>query len=111
MNQELHDTVDRIARFLEREDTRLPERITNHMILIALREERDARRREISGLSGKVDAIVELLEGPSGRMEAGLSARVAQLDRFRTVVLWVLSAVTLAFLGGAGSWLLELLIN
>lgn len=111
MNPVMHDTIDRIARFLEREETRLPERVTNHMILIALREERDARRREIGGLGKKLDALSELLTGPAGTSEEGLAAKVARLERFRKAALWVLSAVSLAFLGGLGSWLLGLLIN
>ena len=41
------DTIERIARILEREENRLPERVTSLMILFALREERDARRREM----------------------------------------------------------------
>ena len=111
MNPEMHDTVDRITRFLEREDARLPERITNHMILIALRDERDTRRREISSLGQKVDTLIGLIEGPAGKTGAGLAARVAHLDRFRKAVVWVLSAISLAFLGGVGSWLLGLLVN
>ena len=66
MNAGMHDTIDRIARFLEREETRLPERVTNHMILIALREERDARRREMRGLEKKLDVIERAAGRPGG---------------------------------------------
>ena len=111
MSAESQDTIERIARFLEREDTRLPERITNHMILIAIREERDARRRQIGGLTAKVGVLLELLKGPPGTTEEGLADRVARFDRFRKTVVWVLSAISLAFLGGLGSWLLGLLVN
>ena len=104
------DTIERIAHFLENENARLPERVTNHRILIALREERDERRREIGGLSRKLDALTALLEGPPGG-EDGLSGQVARLERFRRAAAWVFSAVALAFLGGLGSWLLGLFIN
>jgi len=111
MNAGMHDTIDRIARFLECEEPRLPERVTNHMILIALREERDVRRREISGLGKKLDTLIELLEGSAGTAEAGLVGKVARLERFRKAAVWILSAIPLAFLGGLGSWLLGLLVN
>ncbi|MFN2145072.1 MAG: hypothetical protein ACK2T7_06945 [Anaerolineales bacterium] len=111
MNAGMHDTIDRIARFLEREETRLPERVTNHMILIALREERDARRREMGGVEKKLDALIRLISGPAGSSEEGLAAQVARLERFRKAALWVLSAISLAFLGGLGSWLLGIFIN
>jgi hypothetical protein len=104
------DTIERIAQFLENENARLPERVTNHMILIALREERDARRREISGLSGKLDVLAALLEGTPGNQD-GLTGQVARLERFRKAAAWVFSAVVLAFLGGLGSWLLGLIVN
>ena len=111
MNAAMQDTIDRIARFLEREESRLLDRVTNYMVLIALWEERDARHREISGLGEKLDALTELLEGPSGTSEAGLAAKVARLERFRKAAVWVLSAISLAFLGGLGSWLLGILVN
>lgn len=105
------DTIERIARFLEREENRLPERVTNHMILFALREERDARRREIGALGRKVDALVDLLQGADSSRGEGLAAQVARIERFRKAVGWVASAVVLAFLGGVGTWLLGILIN
>ncbi|MBN2045435.1 MAG: hypothetical protein JW757_10480 [Anaerolineales bacterium] len=111
MSAKSQDSIERIARFLEREDTRLPDRVTNHMILIAIREERDARQRQISRLVEKVESLAALLEGPSGSRGEGLAARVARLDRFRKAVVWVLSAISLAFLGSIGSWLLGLLVN
>ncbi len=111
MNAGMHDTIDRIARFLEREETRLPERVTNHMILIALREERDARRREMGGLEKKLEALADLLTGPAGTTEEGLAGKVARLERFRKAAVWMLSAISLAFLGGLGSWLLGLLVH
>jgi hypothetical protein len=57
------DTIDRIARFLERDESRLPDKVSNSMILIALREERDARKREFGEVLEKVDELVTILKG------------------------------------------------
>jgi hypothetical protein len=56
------DTIERIARFLEREDARPPERVSNQMILIALREERDDRRRELGALHQRVEALAVVVQ-------------------------------------------------
>jgi len=104
------DTLERIIRFMEREEISLPERVSNHMILFALREERDDRRREISALARKLDGVIALLEGePPAR--AGLAETVARLERFRKALAVAVSAIMLAFLGGLGTWLLGLLTH
>ena len=99
------DTIDRIARFLERAEDKLPERVSNGMILIALREERDARRREIGAVLEQVELLVETLHGKGGDPQEGLLRQIAELERFRKLVVWAFSAVVLAFLGGLGMYL------
>ena len=99
------DTIDRIARFLERSEDELPERVSNGMILIALREERDARRREIGTVLEQVELLVEVLHGKEGDRQDGLVQQIAELERFRKLVVWAFSAVVLAFLGGLGMYL------
>ena len=104
------DTLERIIRFMEREEDSLPERVSNHMILFALREERDDRRAAVAALKGKLDAVSTLLEGDPPARE-GLTETVARLERFRKGLAVAVSAVALAFLGGLGTWLLGLLIH
>jgi hypothetical protein len=99
------DTIDRIARFLERAEDDLPERVSNGMILVALREERDARRREIGTVLEQVELLVEILHGRRGDSREGLMQQIAELERFRKWVVWAFSAVVLAFLGGLGMYL------
>ena len=99
------DTIDRIARFLERAEDELPERVSNGMILIALREERDARQRETGAVLEQVSLLVEILHGRDGDPRKGLVQQMAELERFRKLVVWALSAVVLAFLGGLGMYL------
>ena len=99
------DTIDRIARFLERAEDTLPERVSNGMILIALREERDARQREIGAVLEQVELLVEVLHGKGGDPGNGLVQQIAELERFRKLFLWAFSAVVLAFLGGLGMYL------
>lgn len=99
------DTIDRIARFLERAEDDLPERVSNGMILVALREERDARRREIGTVLEQVELLVEILHGKRGDSREGLMQQIAELERFRKLVVWAFSAVVLAFLGGLGMYL------
>ena len=99
------DTIDRIARFLERSEDELPEGVSNGMILIALREERDARRREIGTVLEQVELLVEVLHGKEGDRQDGLVQQIAELERFRKLVVWAFSAVVLAFLGGLGMYL------
>jgi hypothetical protein len=99
------DTIDRIARFLERDVEKMPERVSNSMILIALREERDARRREIGEVLKQLGLLVEILHGKEGDRRDGLVQQMANLDRFWNMVVWAFSAVVLAFLGGLGMYL------
>ncbi len=105
------DTIDRIARFLERADDRLPERVSNGMILIALREERDARQREIGEVLEQVRLLVELLHGKDGKGRDGLVTQIAELERFRKLLMWAVSAVVLAFLGGLGVYLFSWVVR
>jgi len=99
------DTIDRIARFLERAEDELPERVSNGMILIALREERDARQRETGAVLEQVSLLVEVLHGRDGDPSKGLVQQMAELERLRKLVVWAFSAVVLAFLGGLGMYL------
>lgn len=99
---------DQITRYLERVEERLPEDVSNGMLLLALREERAARQRETAAISDKVDEIVRLLKGAQTDGSDGLVQQVAAFDRFRKRVLWALSAVVLAFLGGLGKLVFDL---
>lgn len=99
------DTIERIARFLEREEDQLPERVSNSMILIALREERDARQRQLEEVLEEVRKAVEVLYGKEGSGMGGLVQRIANLERLRNLLVWAISAVVLAFLGGLGMYL------
>jgi hypothetical protein len=105
------DTIDRIARFLERAEDDLPERVSNGMILVALREERDARRREIGTVLEQVELLVEILHGKRGDSREGLMQQIAELERFRKLVVWAFSAVVLAFLGGLGMYLFSWVVR
>lgn len=105
------DTIDRIARFLERAEDDLPERVSNGMILVALREERDARRREIGTVLEQVELLVEILHGKRGDSREGLMQQIAELERFRRLVVWAFSAVVLAFLGGLGMYLFSWVVR
>lgn len=105
------DTIDRIARFLERAEDDLPERVSNGMILVALREERDARRREIGTVLEQVKLLVEILHGKRGDSREGLMQQIAELERFRKLVVWAFSAVVLAFLGGLGMYLFSWVVR
>ena len=88
------NTVEHIVRFLEREEEALPARVTNGMILIAVREVKD-----------EVKEVKEALYGAKLDGADGLIDRVERLETFRTVVLWLVSPVVLAFLGGLGGFL------
>lgn len=103
------DTIESIARFLEREEDKVPERVSNAMILIALREERDARKREVGEVLEKVNELLTALNGKAGYPHEGVLYRVAQLYHLREVVLWVISAVLVAFLSGLGMYLFNLM--
>ncbi|MCB2178542.1 hypothetical protein KQH61_03915 [bacterium] len=81
------------------------------MILIALRDERDARKREVGELLEKVNELLVLLNGRDGNHTEGILYRLAQLTHFRTAVLWALSAVVVAFLGGLGMYLFNLVAH
>jgi len=99
------DTIDRIARFLEGAEEKIPERVSNSMILIALREERDARQREIGEVLDQLRLVVEILHGKPGDRQGGLVQQMGELEHFRSLVVWAVSAVVLAFLGGLGMYL------
>lgn len=103
------DTIDWIARFLEREESKVPQRVSNTMILLALREERDARKREISEVLQKVNELLVILNGKEGHPTEGMLYRLEQLTQFRNALVWAFSAVVVAFLGGLGMYLFNLL--
>lgn len=105
------DTIDWIARFLEREEDQVHERVSNAMILIALRDERDARKRDVGEVLKNVSELLVLLKGREGSHTEGIVYRLAQLTRFRDAILWTLSAVVVAFLGGLGMYLFNLVVR
>lgn len=105
------DTIERIARFLERGEETLPERVSNGMILIALREERDARQRQIGDVLAELRLVVEILHGKPEADRDGLVQQFARLERFRRLVVWALTAVVLAFLGGFGMYLFRWVVR
>ena len=102
---------EQITRYMERVEDRLPEDVSNGMLLLALREERAARHRETAALLEKVDSFLVLLKGVKPDGSDGLVYQVAAFEQFRRRVLWALSAVTLAFLGGVGMWVFGLVFN
>ena len=88
------DGVEHIVRFLERQEERLPVRVSNGMILIALREVRD----EVMG-------VKRVLHGEKPDSSDGLVQRLQRLEAARALALWLLSPVVLAFLGALGALL------
>lgn len=90
------EAVEYIVRFLERQEEKLPPRVNNGMILIALREVRD----EIKG-------VRQVLHGQKADGSDGLIQRLQRLEAARALLLWLLSPVLLAFLGGLGALLLK----
>ena len=105
------DTIDRIARFLEGVEEKIPERVSNSMILIALREERDARQREIGEVLDQLRLVVEILHGKPGDRQGGLVQQMSEFERFRSLAVWAVSAVLLAFLGGLGMYLFSWVVR
>lgn len=105
------DVIDHIVRFMEREEDQLPARVTNGMILMALREEREERKREIKEVVRRVETINYLLNGKEPDGSDGLTRRVAAVERFKNLVVWALSTIALAFLGGVGMALLNGMLN
>ena len=105
------DTIDYIVRFLEQEEAQLPARVTNGMLLIAIREERQARKRDIAEVVKGIAPVIKVLDGEKPDRSDGLVAQVKQLRQFRSVLLWLVTAVTVSFLGGIGMYLFEGLIR
>jgi hypothetical protein len=101
------DTIDQIVRFLEREEDRLPERVSNGMLLIAIREERQARKRDIREILNALEPVTKVLNGEKADGSDGLIQQVKQLRLFKAVLVWSVSAITLSFLGGLGLYLFE----
>ncbi len=102
------DTIEHLVRFMERTDDRLPSRVSNGMILLAIREERDARKRENQEVLKRVEALAQVLEGKEADGSDGLIQQIGQLRVFKNALVWVFSAVALAFLGGLGMYLFRL---
>ena len=93
------DTIERITKFLEREED-LPERVSNQMILIAVRDVRDEIKRVNMILFGSQ------LDGLDGIVQ-----RVNQLEKALRLFLWVVSPIILAILAGLGAYLSAGLLN
>lgn len=100
---------DQILAYLERGE-KLPTRVSNAMLLLALRAERAARRREQAEVRARLDALTELLQGPP-RQPGGLLRRVETLERAARAAHAVLWPLALAFLGAAGGWLFGVLVE
>ena len=98
------ETSERLMRYLEG-DEGLPQRVTNAMLLIALRAERDARRREGQAVRELLAEHTRLLLGSPPEEGAGLLGSVARLERLVTAGRWLLLPVASAFLGALGAWL------
>lgn len=105
------DTIEHIVRFLEKEEDQLPPRVSNGMLLIAIREERQARIRETREITGGMDSMLKVLNGEKADGSDGLIHQVKQLRQFKTILTWMVSAITLSFLGGFGLYLFELVLN
>ncbi len=90
------DVVDHIVKFLEREEEVLPPRVTNGMILIALREVRDDVRK-----------TSDILEGQRPDGQDGLIYRVESNEKFRSLLFWIFSPIMMAFLGGLGAFIFK----
>lgn len=104
------DTIDHIVRFLEKEEDQLPARVSNGMLLIAIREERQARMRETKEIIKGMNTVVKVLNGERADGADGLIFQVKQLRQFNKILTWTISAITLSFLGGFGLYLFELLL-
>ncbi len=94
------DTVENIARFLEGQEDKLPPRVTNGMILVALREVCD-----------QLKCMREVLHGERSDGADGLINRLEKLEATRGLLLWLVTPVVLAFLGGLGAFLVDRLLN
>ena len=101
------DTIDHIVRFLEQEEDHLPGRVSNAMLLIAIREERAARQREVAEVLAALKPVLRALNGEKTDGSDGLIQQVKDLRQFRSALVWGFSAVALAFLGGLGVYLFE----
>jgi hypothetical protein len=101
------DTIDHIVRFLEQEEDSLPSRVSNGMLLIAIREERQARKREIGEVLSSLKPVLRALNGQKPDGSDGLIQQVKALRHFKAALLWAVSAVVLAFLGGLGVYIFE----
>lgn len=106
---ETHPADDQILAYLERGE-KLPARVSNAMLLLALRAERAARGREQADLRARLDTLTELLQGPA-RQPGGLLRRVEALERAARAAHAVLWPLALAFLGAAGGWLFGALVE
>ena len=105
------DTIDRITRFLEGEQEGLPARVSNGMILIAIKEERDSRKAEMKEVQNKVDKLILILNGKEPDGSDGLIHRVEGVERFRNLARWVLTTIAVAFLGGLGMYVFRLVVG
>lgn len=101
------DTIDNIVRFLEQDDEQIPSRVSNSMLLIAIREERQARKREIEAIVKSLKPVLKALNGEKSDGSDGLIQQVKQLRQFKTALVWSVSAIMLSFLGGLGLYLFE----
>ena len=94
------DVIENIARFLEGQEDKLPSRVTNGMILVALRE-----------VWGQLGAVQEVLHGQRSDGADGLINRLEKLEAVRGMLLWLVTPIVLAFLGGLGAFLVDRMLN
>ncbi len=101
---ETHPADDQILAYLERGE-KLPARVSNAMLLLALRAERAARGRELADLRARLDTLTELLQGPP-RQPGGLLRRVEALERAARAAPAGVGRGGVAFRGAGGGWFL-----
>jgi hypothetical protein len=93
------DTIERISKFLEGEED-LPERVSNQMILIAVRDVRD-----------EVKQVNKILFGNQLNGLDGLVQRVTQLEKSLKLFLWLITPIIVTGLGSLGAYLSGLILN
>lgn len=101
------DTIDQLIAYFNG-DGHLPPRVTNAMLLFAIREERHAREQNHAALSALVAANQNVLNGKEDELEGGLRYRVLRLEKLFSGVRWLLWPLASAFLGAIGGYVFEL---
>lgn len=96
------ETFQALLAFLET-GTTLPRRVTNAMLLMALRLEREGRQRNDATTAAILAGHERMLVGQPPEAGRGLLGRVARLERVSRMAQWVILPVASAFLGALGA--------